>query len=70
MKGQFRPVYCSTSTQPADMNTKPHGGASLRKMTLDIVGFQYFLPLDSEHFRHLDLDKYLLSNDWTSQQNI
>ena len=64
----FIPVYKNTSLQPADVNTKPHGGTSLRKIILPIIGFSSYPPSDSEHFKLLQLDTYNISMTKISQR--
>lgn len=40
------------------MNTKAHGGQTLQEKHLSMIGFQFYPPLNSEHYKLLELDKY------------
>ena len=64
----FKPIYTNTTDQPADINTKPHGGGSLRKIILSLIGFQHFPPSTSEHYKQLQLDLYLITPQRISQR--
>ena len=54
----FEVIYTNTKLQKADINTKPHGGATLKDIILDLIGFKYFPPSNSQHYILLQLDKY------------
>ena len=40
------------------MNTKPHGGETLQKHLFSIIGFKFYPPANSEHYRLLELHLY------------
>ena len=43
--------------QRADLNSKPHGGKILRDIIDRAIGFLFYLPTVSEHYKLLFLDK-------------
>ena len=51
-------VYCNTSLNKADMNTKAHGGQTLQEKHLCMVGYKFYPPKGSEHYEILELGKY------------
>ena len=62
--------YTHTTLQLADINTKPHGGPSLQKATLSLIGFQHYPPSTSNHYKLLELEKYNISENNTSQRRL
>ena len=60
--------YIPTNLHSADVNTKPHGGGSLKKIILDLIGYSSFPPASSEHYKLLQLDKYVIVPDRISQR--
>ena len=64
----FKPIYTHTTLQEADFNTKPHGGQSLKTAVLKLIGFKYFPPANSEHFKLLQLNVYNISRHIISQR--
>ena len=60
--------YIITSLQQADINTKPHGGGSLKNVILDLIGFSFYPPASSDHYKLLQLDKYNIVRDRISQR--
>ena len=73
LQEQFRRLlfdlqYKHTHLQPADVNTKPHGGPSLKTTILSLIGFKYYPPADTEHYKLLQLDKYIIVKDIISQR--
>ena len=52
------PKYINTTKMKADINTKPFGGENLQQKFLDLIGFKYYPPISSEHFKLLQLEKY------------
>ena len=52
------PKYVNTTKMKADINTKPFGGESLQEKYLALIGFKYYPPSTSEHFRLLKLQDY------------
>ena len=67
--GYFHPKFIPTHLQKADINTKPHGGEQLRSMILDLIGFQYFPPPSSPHYKQLHLHVYNISRTRISQRS-
>jgi len=46
---EITPIYSHTHEMKAGVNTKPHGGETLQKNILNIIGFKYYPKKDSEH---------------------
>ena len=57
---RMTPITCSSKDQKGDMNSKPHGGSTLQKKFLPLVGYQYYPPPSSEHYTLLQLDKFII----------
>ena len=62
----YKPYYTPTSLQLADLNTKPHGGTTLKNMVLPLIGFNNYPSSTSKHFELLDLRKYHVTLDRVS----
>ena len=62
--------YTNTKCQKADLNTKPHGGESLKSMLLPLIGYSFYPPSNSEHYKLLQLDLYNITPDRTSQRSF
>ena len=52
------PVTCPSELEKGDMNTKPHGGSTLQQKYLPLVGFQFYPPPQSTHYKLLQLDAF------------
>ena len=52
------PVACPSELEKEDMNTKPHGGSTLQQKILPLVGFQFYPPPNSEHYKLFQLDGF------------
>ena len=61
-RDKFIPVSCASGDQEADMNSKPHGGFTLQKKLLPLVGFQFYPPPDSLHYKLLQLDQFVIGH--------
>ena len=68
IRSVFKLIYVHTSLQKADMNTKPHGGQQLIDMYLPLIGYKFYPPSSSEHYKLLQLDIYHVTPDRTSQR--
>ena len=64
----FKLHWTHTTLQNADINTKPHGGLSLKSVILKLIGFDHFPPAQSEHHKLLQLDIYNICKDIISQR--
>jgi len=40
------------------MNTNAHGGGALQEKNLCMVGYKFYLPKGSEHYKLLELSNY------------
>ena len=58
VRGIFSCHYIESSSNCADLNSKPHGGAQLITKILWLVGERFYPPPTSEHFQLLELEKY------------
>ena len=56
----FDPRACPSDRQQADFNSKPTSGSQLQKSVLHVVGARFYPPCGSEHYKLLELDKYLI----------
>ena len=52
------PVPCPSELEKGDMNTKQHGGSTLQQKFLPLVGFQFYPPPNSEHYKLLQLNEF------------
>ena len=69
MSKRLIPEYTNTKCQKADLNTKHHGGASLKSMLLPLIGYSFYPPSNSDHYKLLQLDIYNVTPDRTSQRS-
>ena len=51
-------VTCPPELEKGDMNTKPHGGAILQQKILPLIGFQFYPPLNLEHYKLLQFEEF------------
>ena len=58
LRERMNPVSCTSEIQEAGMNTKPHGVFQLQLTYLSIVGYQFYPPPSSEHYKLTEVDKY------------
>ena len=56
--GLFDIQYVKTDLNFADLNTKPHTGLTFITKVLNLAGFDFYPPSDSDHFKLLELDRY------------
>ena len=54
----LRAIYCNTTLNKADMNAKAHGGQALQEKHMLLVGYKFYPPKGTKHYRLLELDKY------------
>ena len=59
--GYFHLQFIPTHLQKVDINTKLHGGEQIRSMILDLIGFQFYTPPYSAHYKLLHLHIYNIS---------
>ena len=55
---RITPVYTHTQDNLADKNSKPHGGQKLQQKHLPSVGYPFYPPPDSAHYRLLQLHEF------------
>mmetsp|Transcript_2512 Transcript_2512/g.3546 ORF Transcript_2512/g.3546 Transcript_2512/m.3546 type:complete len:95 (+) Transcript_2512:649-933(+) len=58
---EIAPIYSHSHEMKAEVNIKPHGGETLQKKILNIIGFKYYPKQQSEHYKMLQLNKYDIS---------
>ena len=49
---RFGAIYCNTDLNKADMNTKAHGGRILQEKHLCMVGYKFYPPKGSKHYKN------------------
>ena len=54
----FTPIPTSTKHMKADVHTKAHGGETLQRKVLPLMGFPFYPPPGSEHHQLLQLDQF------------
>ena len=55
---RITPIYTASADNLADKNSKPHGGQTLQQKHLSSVGYKYYPPTNSDHYRHLQLHEF------------
>ena len=55
---RMAPVACPSELEKGDMNTKPHGGSTLQQKYLPLVGYQFYPPPNSTHYKLLQLNEF------------
>ena len=57
MIGNSEPIHVPTSLQYADVGTKNVGRIQRNRLHANMIGYQHYPPMDSEHFKLLQLDQ-------------
>ena len=58
----MRIIHVPTSLQYADIGTKNVGRIQRNRLHANMIGYQHYPPMDSEHFKLLQLDQSMSQN--------